>query len=78
MQKDARRMRDHRLFEYFKQCFPNTLDIKTNKELAYALASLPPYEVCISRIKVRHLHYEVRHMHFNVLIIFLYICTVIG
>lgn len=59
VQKDAHRMRDHRLFEYFKQCFPSSFNIETNKELAYGLASLPPYEVSISRIKVRHLHYEV-------------------
>ncbi|ONK80878.1 uncharacterized protein A4U43_C01F22770 [Asparagus officinalis] len=57
--KDARVMQEHRLFEYFKQCFPSSYNIETNKELACALASLPPYEVAISRIKVKHLHYEV-------------------
>ncbi|KAJ6801449.1 polynucleotide 5'-hydroxyl-kinase NOL9 [Iris pallida] len=60
MQKDARRLRDHRLFNYFKQCFPSDLNIETNRELARALASLPPYEVSMSRIKVIHLHCEVQ------------------
>ncbi|KAJ6843991.1 polynucleotide 5'-hydroxyl-kinase NOL9 [Iris pallida] len=59
MQKDARRSRDHRLLNYFKQCFPSYINIETNKELAHALGSLPPYEVSISRIKVMHLHCEV-------------------
>ncbi|KAH7681914.1 Polynucleotide 5'-hydroxyl-kinase protein [Dioscorea alata] len=57
--KDAGTLRDRRLFEYFKLCFPSDLDIKTNKDLAYALASLCPYEVPFSRLKVKHLHCQV-------------------
>ncbi|XVE54883.1 hypothetical protein DITRI_Ditri03aG0118100 [Diplodiscus trichospermus] len=41
------------------QCFPSDKPITTIKELAYALASHPPYEVPISCIKIRHLHCQV-------------------
>jgi hypothetical protein len=57
--KDAGGMRERRLAEYFKQCFPRHISVTTNKELAYALASLPPYQVPFSDVKVTHLHYEV-------------------
>ncbi|WOL09155.1 polynucleotide 5'-hydroxyl-kinase NOL9 isoform X1 [Canna indica] len=57
--KDARSTRDQRLFDYFKQCFPSNLNIVTNKELAHALAALPPYVVPYSKIKVIHLHCQV-------------------
>ncbi|KAJ0977933.1 hypothetical protein J5N97_013407 [Dioscorea zingiberensis] len=57
--KDAGTLRDRRLFEYFKLCFPSDLDIKANRDLAFALASLCPYEVPFSRIKVKHLHCQV-------------------
>ncbi|XP_072977898.1 polynucleotide 5'-hydroxyl-kinase NOL9 [Typha angustifolia] len=59
IQKDARGMRDQRLLEYFKQCFPNDMNITKNKELAYALASLPPYVIPLSKVKVMHLHCQV-------------------
>nr|XP_029118985.1 LOW QUALITY PROTEIN: polynucleotide 5'-hydroxyl-kinase NOL9-like [Elaeis guineensis] len=59
IRKDAKIMRDCHLFDYFRQCFPSDLNIVTNKELAYALASLPPYEVPLSRLKVMHLHCQV-------------------
>lgn len=59
IRKDAKVMRDHHLFDYFRQCFPSDLNIVTYKELAHALASLPPYEVPLSRLKVMHLHCQV-------------------
>ncbi|XP_047061046.1 polynucleotide 5'-hydroxyl-kinase NOL9-like [Lolium rigidum] len=57
--KDGGGTRERRLVEYFKQCFPSDISLATNKELAYALASLPPYEVSFSDVTVTHLHYEV-------------------
>ncbi|XVE54882.1 hypothetical protein DITRI_Ditri03aG0118100 [Diplodiscus trichospermus] len=59
VQKDARLLRDLRIMAYFRQCFPSDKPITTIKELAYALASHPPYEVPISCIKIRHLHCQV-------------------
>ncbi|KAG6534504.1 polynucleotide 5'-hydroxyl-kinase NOL9-like [Zingiber officinale] len=59
VQKDARHMRDQRLFGYFKQCFPNNLNILTNKALARALAAVSPYVVPFSKVKVIHLHCQV-------------------
>ncbi|KAK1297866.1 Polynucleotide 5'-hydroxyl-kinase NOL9 [Acorus calamus] len=59
VRKDARLMRDLRLIAYFRQCFPSDMNITTYKELAHALASLPPYQVPISAVKVMHLHCEV-------------------
>lgn len=59
IQKDAQVMRDRRLFDYFRQCFPSDLNIVTNKELACALASLTPYEVPFSRLKIMHPHCQV-------------------
>uniref|UniRef100_A0ACD5VVI2 Uncharacterized protein n=1 Tax=Avena sativa TaxID=4498 RepID=A0ACD5VVI2_AVESA len=59
--KDGGGTRERRLVEYFKQCFPSDICLATNKELAYALASLPPYEVPFSDVKVMHLHCEVPH-----------------
>ena len=52
-------MRERRLIEYLKQCFPSNISLSTNKELAYALASLPPYQVPFSDVTVVHLHCEV-------------------
>uniref|UniRef100_A0A0D9UXM0 Uncharacterized protein n=1 Tax=Leersia perrieri TaxID=77586 RepID=A0A0D9UXM0_9ORYZ len=59
IQKDSYGMRERRLIEYFKQCFANDISLATNKELAYALTSLPPYEVSISDVMVIHLHCQV-------------------
>ncbi|XP_020574060.1 polynucleotide 5'-hydroxyl-kinase NOL9 [Phalaenopsis equestris] len=59
MRKNAHSMRDLRLSEYFKQCCPSSLNICTNKELARALASIPPYQVHFSQVKVMHLHCQV-------------------
>ncbi|KAK3160555.1 hypothetical protein QOZ80_1BG0061150 [Eleusine coracana subsp. coracana] len=59
IRKDAVRMRERRLADYLKQCFPRHIPVTTNKELAYALASLPPYQVPFSDVKVTHLHCEV-------------------
>uniref|UniRef100_A0A0A9CWF4 Uncharacterized protein n=1 Tax=Arundo donax TaxID=35708 RepID=A0A0A9CWF4_ARUDO len=59
IQKDSCGMRERRLVEYLKQCFPSDISLATNKELAYALASLPPYQVPFSDVKVMHLHCEV-------------------
>uniref|UniRef100_A0A0E0BYB9 Clp1 P-loop domain-containing protein n=1 Tax=Oryza meridionalis TaxID=40149 RepID=A0A0E0BYB9_9ORYZ len=52
IQKDSYGMRERRLIEYFKQCFSSDISLTTNKELAYALTSLPPYEVSISDVMV--------------------------
>ncbi|XP_021855500.1 polynucleotide 5'-hydroxyl-kinase NOL9-like [Spinacia oleracea] len=59
VQKEARLIRELRLMAYFRQCFPSNMGITTIKELSLALASLTPYEVPISSIKIRHLHCEV-------------------
>ncbi|EAY72811.1 hypothetical protein OsI_00678 [Oryza sativa Indica Group] len=59
IQKDSYGMRERRLIEYFKQCFPSDISLTTNKELAYGLTSLPPYEVSISDVMVIHLHCQV-------------------
>ncbi|XP_021761725.1 polynucleotide 5'-hydroxyl-kinase NOL9-like [Chenopodium quinoa] len=59
VQKKARLIRELRLMAYFRQCFPSSMSITTIKELALALASLTPYQVPISSIKIRHLHCEV-------------------
>ncbi|XP_059641922.1 polynucleotide 5'-hydroxyl-kinase NOL9-like [Cornus florida] len=58
-QKDARLLRDLRMIAYFRQCFPSDLDILTIKRLADALAAHPPYEIPMSRIKIKHLHCQV-------------------
>ncbi|KAK8938723.1 hypothetical protein KSP39_PZI011097 [Platanthera zijinensis] len=44
-------MREYRLLDYFKQCFSSSLNIKTNKELTYALTSIPPYQVHFFMLK---------------------------
>ncbi|PUZ58389.1 hypothetical protein GQ55_5G506100 [Panicum hallii var. hallii] len=59
IQKDSCGMRERRLVEYLKQCFPSKISLSTNKELAYALASIPPYQVPFSDVTVVHLHCEV-------------------
>lgn len=59
IRKDGSLLRDTRIMAYFRQCFPSDMDIITSKELAHALASHPPYEVPISKIKVMHLHCQV-------------------
>ncbi|KAH7864996.1 hypothetical protein Vadar_000927 [Vaccinium darrowii] len=57
--KDARLLRDLRIMAYFRQCFSSDLSITTIKELAYALAAHPPYEIPMSSIKIKHLHCQV-------------------
>ncbi|XP_058179300.1 polynucleotide 5'-hydroxyl-kinase NOL9 [Rhododendron vialii] len=57
--KDARLLRDLRVMAYFRQCFPSDSSITTIKELAYALAAHPPYEIPMSIIKIKHLHCQV-------------------
>ncbi|XP_066316088.1 uncharacterized protein [Miscanthus floridulus] len=52
IQKDSGGMRERRLVEYLKQCFPSNISLSTNKELAHALASLPPYQVLFSDVKL--------------------------
>lgn len=59
IQKDSCGMRERRLVEYLKQCFPSNISLSTNKELAYALASLPPYQVPFSDVAIVHLHCKV-------------------
>ncbi|KAL3528280.1 hypothetical protein ACH5RR_007602 [Cinchona calisaya] len=59
VQKDARLLRDLRMMAYFRQCFPSHLNITTIKELASALAALPPFEISISSIRIKHLHCQV-------------------
>nr|CAB3471940.1 unnamed protein product [Digitaria exilis] len=66
IQKDSYGMRERRLVEYLKQCFPSNISLSTNKELAYALASLPPYQVPFSDVKVVHLHCEVSDLSHKV------------
>ncbi|XP_078164326.1 pre-mRNA cleavage complex II protein family isoform X1 [Carex rostrata] len=57
--KDARCFRGLLISEYFRQCFKSDISLSTNKELAFALASIPPYQVSFSRVKVKHLHHQV-------------------
>ncbi|MQL95233.1 hypothetical protein Taro_027895 [Colocasia esculenta] len=59
IRKQAHYLRDIRLIAYFQQCVPSDLNISTHKELAHALASIPPYEVAISGVKILHLHCQV-------------------
>lgn len=60
--KDSCATRERQLVEYLKQCFPSNISLSTNKELAYALASLPPYQVPFSDVTVMHLHHEVSEL----------------
>lgn len=57
--KDAKLMRDLRIYAYFRQCIPSEMDICTFKELGLALASHPPYEVPFSSVRISHLHWQV-------------------
>lgn len=59
VQKEARLIRELRLMAYFRQCFPSNMNVTTIKELAHALALYPPYQVPLSRIKIRQLHCQV-------------------
>ncbi|KAJ4765959.1 Polynucleotide 5'-hydroxyl-kinase grc3 [Rhynchospora pubera] len=59
VKKDARFFRGSLISEYFRQCFTSDISISTNKELAFALASIPPYQVPFSRVTVKHLHHKV-------------------
>ncbi|KAK6924916.1 Polyribonucleotide 5'-hydroxyl-kinase Clp1, P-loop domain [Dillenia turbinata] len=59
VQKNSKLLRDLKLMAYFRQCFQSDRNITTIKELAHALAAHPPFEVPISRVKIRHLHCEV-------------------
>ncbi|XP_065003146.1 polynucleotide 5'-hydroxyl-kinase NOL9 isoform X2 [Musa acuminata AAA Group] len=65
IKNDACIIRDLRLVAYFRQCLPRELDISTYKELADCLASITPYEVPLSRIKVKHLHQQVPSSEVN-------------
>ncbi|XP_059640011.1 polynucleotide 5'-hydroxyl-kinase NOL9-like isoform X2 [Cornus florida] len=56
---NARDLRDQRILDYFKQCFPTDLNVIFIKDLANALASHPPYEISISSVKIKHLHCQV-------------------
>ncbi|XP_073123805.1 polynucleotide 5'-hydroxyl-kinase NOL9 isoform X2 [Henckelia pumila] len=58
VQKDASGLRDLRVIEYFRQCFPNQRNL-TRKKLGLALVAHPPYEFHISSVKIKHLHCEV-------------------
>ncbi|KAG0484707.1 hypothetical protein HPP92_008598 [Vanilla planifolia] len=57
--KNACKIRDNRIFYYFKQCIPSGSNMVTNKEFAHALASISPYQVHITQVKVVHLHCQV-------------------
>ncbi|KAK4781563.1 hypothetical protein SAY86_015665 [Trapa natans] len=59
LQKIAALFREIKMIAYFRQCIPSGSNLNRNKVLARALAALPPYEVPISSIKVRHLHCQV-------------------
>ncbi|XP_064957757.1 polynucleotide 5'-hydroxyl-kinase NOL9-like isoform X2 [Musa acuminata AAA Group] len=65
IKNDACIIRNLRLVAYFRQCLPRELDISTYKELADCLASITPYEVPLSRIKVKHLHQQVPSSEVN-------------
>ncbi|EPS68394.1 hypothetical protein M569_06374 [Genlisea aurea] len=57
--KDGRRIRDFRIMAYLRQCFPSDYDVPKFGELAFALSALPPYEISIASIKIRHLHCQI-------------------
>ncbi|CAI9112443.1 OLC1v1012895C1 [Oldenlandia corymbosa var. corymbosa] len=59
VQKDARLLRDLRTMWYFKQCFPSEMCIGTVKEFASALAALPPFEISLDDVTIKHLHCQV-------------------
>ncbi|KAJ0985540.1 hypothetical protein J5N97_003896 [Dioscorea zingiberensis] len=52
IKKDAVMMRDLRIVSYFRQCMPRDLCISSYKELFRCLATIHPYEVHFSEIKV--------------------------
>ncbi|KAK2425381.1 polynucleotide 5'-hydroxyl-kinase NOL9 [Trifolium repens] len=56
VRKDAGRLRDFRIMDYFRQCFPSDSDISTIKELAHSYIA---YQVPIASIKIQHVHREV-------------------
>lgn len=58
VQKDASGLRDLRVMEYFRQCFPSERNL-TRKKLGLALVAHPPYEFPISSVKIKHLHCQV-------------------
>ncbi|PKI63168.1 polynucleotide 5'-hydroxyl-kinase NOL9-like [Punica granatum] len=59
LQKSAALLRDLKVMAYFRQCFPSSSNLTRNKDLARALAALPPYEVPISSVQIRHLYCQV-------------------
>ncbi|KMZ69702.1 Polynucleotide 5'-hydroxyl-kinase grc3 [Zostera marina] len=59
IEKQTHDLRDIRIIAYFSQCFPHDIDSSTFENFAYALASIPPYEVSISEVKTVHLHCQV-------------------
>ncbi|XP_078439035.1 pre-mRNA cleavage complex II protein family [Wolffia australiana] len=59
VQKQAQQLRENRIVSYFRQIVPAESNISTSKDLARVLASIPPYKVSISGIKIRHLHCHV-------------------
>jgi polynucleotide 5'-hydroxyl-kinase GRC3/NOL9 len=52
-------MRDLRFIAYFRQCLPKDLEITSYADLTSRLASLPPFELCLSKINVTYLHCQV-------------------
>ncbi|KZV26532.1 hypothetical protein F511_18884 [Dorcoceras hygrometricum] len=58
MQKDASGVRELRVMDYFRQCFPNGRNL-SRKKLGLALVAHPPYEFPISSVKIKHLHCQV-------------------
>lgn len=59
VQKDSRHLRDLSIVMYFKQCFPSDMNINSIKEISQALAAHPPYEVSVSAVNIKHLHFQV-------------------
>ncbi|KAJ3695017.1 hypothetical protein LUZ60_000394 [Juncus effusus] len=53
---DARMMRDLRFLAYFRQCLSKNVNLKNYAELARQLASVPPFELSLSKIHVIHLN----------------------
>ncbi|WOK91327.1 polynucleotide 5'-hydroxyl-kinase NOL9-like isoform X2 [Canna indica] len=65
IKKEAHIIRDVRLLAYFRQCLPKELLISSYKELEHFFACTPPYEIPLSRIKLKHIHCQVSSSEVN-------------
>ncbi|KAL4559251.1 hypothetical protein LXL04_031386 [Taraxacum kok-saghyz] len=57
--KDSRHKRDLSIVTYFRQCFPPDMILTSIKTVAQLLAAHPPYEVAMSAVTIKHLHFKV-------------------